>query len=233
MEDGDLLVFGSAPPPDKDDVLFRAAENWNANACMGVTVSDWIYFTGFRRAAQLLAEHVCGTSKDQDFLVYPIVYLYRHHIELILKSIFESASGLLDRPLTEEDRRLLGRHGLLELWGAVRPLLNDVCDRASNPHFPAAELDGIDSHIRQIHEHDPDGQRFRYATVRAKGTRRGGGKVPSLKHLNLVNVRVFAETVEKLVSYLEGIDWWFSDLEDAHAEAKRKACRGDLPLVPP
>jgi hypothetical protein len=222
MGDGDLSVFGSAPPPDKDDVLFRADEDWEANACVGSTVADWIYFTGFRRAAQRLAEHVCDTGNDQDFLIYPIVYLYRHHIELILKSIFESASGLLDRALTENDRKTLGRHGLLELWQAARPLLNPICDRADNPPFPAAELEGIDSYIRQIHEHDPDGQRFRYATIRTRAATRQGAKVPSLRPgLKLINVRVFADAMEKLVSYLEGIEWWFSDLEDAYAEVKR------------
>ena len=118
MGDGNLSVFGSTPPPDKDDVLFWPDENWEASACIGATVADWIYFTGFRRAAQCLAEHVCVTENDQDFLIYPIVYLYRHHIELVLKGILESSSGLLDRVLTPDDRKTLGRHGLLELWHA-------------------------------------------------------------------------------------------------------------------
>jgi hypothetical protein len=95
--------------------FFELNEDWEANACVGSTVADWIYFTGFWRAAQRLAEHVCDTGNDQDFLIYPVVYLYRHHIELILKSIFESASSLLDRALTEDDRKTLGRHGLLRI----------------------------------------------------------------------------------------------------------------------
>ena len=222
--DDNLSVFGSAPPPDKEDVLFRSDKDWEANACVGASVADWVYLTGFRRAAERLAELVCDTGREQDFLIYPIVYLYRHHIELVLKSILESASGLLDRALTEGDHKTLGRHGLLELWQTVRPLLNPVCVRADNPPFPEAELEGIHSYIRQIHEHDPDGQRFRYATIKPKGARRSGAKVPSLSPgLKLINVRVFSDAMEKLISYLEGIEGWFTDLEDAYAEMKRNA----------
>jgi hypothetical protein len=224
MGDGNLSVFGSAPPPDKDDVLLRSDREWDANACVGSTVADWVYFTGFRRAAQLLAEHVSDTGNDQSFLVYPIVYLYRHHIELVLKNILVSASGLLDRALTQDDRQTLGRHGLLELWQATRPLLNPVCDRADNPPFPLAELEGIDSYIRQIHEQDPNGQRFRYATMKTKGPSQPGAKVPSPRAgLIPINVKIFAQSMEKLIYYLEGVEWWFSDLQDAHAELKRNA----------
>ena len=222
IDEENLSVFGSAPPPNKDDVLFRPDTDSETNACIGNTMGDWLYWTGFRRAAEHLAQHICDTGSEQDFLVYPMVYLYRHHIELVLKSIVECASGLLDRPLTDDDHKILGRHGLLELWQAARPLLNPVCARANNSPFPEGELEGIDSYIRQIHEHDPNGQNFRYATVKAGGKGRPRTKKPSLRPgLKLVNVRVFAISMVKLLSYLEGIESWFGDLEDAYAAIKR------------
>jgi hypothetical protein len=152
-------------------------------------------------------------------IIYPIVYLYRHHAELVLKGIIKCASGLLDRALTKDDERALGGHGLLELWQAARPLLDPVCNLASNPPFPASDLEGVDSYISQIHEHDPKGESFRYATRKAKGANR---PAPSLNpDLKLVNIRVFAIAMEKLADYLEGIESWFCDLEDAKAEARR------------
>ena len=222
MSGKNLSVFGSTPAPQRDDMLFCPDEDWESNACIASTVADWVYFTGFRRAAEHLAEHVCSSGKDQDFLVYPIIYLYRHHIELVLKSIFESSSILLDHTPTEDELKALGRHSLLELWTAIRPLLNSVCDRAGNPPFPETELEGIDSYIRQIHEHDPDGQRFRYATIKTRGAGQLGVKIPSLRSgLKLVNVRTFSMAMDKLISHFEGIESWFSDLEDAYAEFKR------------
>ena len=214
-------VVGLAPPPRKEDVLFGPAEDCQSNACIAQWDADWAYSRGFRRAAERLASHVCDIGNDQDVLIYPIVYLYRHHVELVLKAVIKSASELLDRELTEQDLKNLGRHGLWELWQTARPLLDPVCDHADNPPFPAADLDGVDSYVRQIHEHDPDGQRFRYATTKAKGVSRSGLR-PSLgPQLKLVNIRVFAAAMEKLADYLEGVEGWFVVLEDAKAEMQR------------
>jgi hypothetical protein len=218
MDDDRLSVFESILPPDKGDMLFRSDKDW-ANANVSATVADWVYMTGFRRAAHRLSELVCHADSEQDLLIYPIVYLYRHHIELVLKNIFESAFGLLDCSLTQDNRKTLGRHGLLQLWQATRPLLNSVYDHADDSPFPEAELDGIDFYIRQIHEHDPDGQCFRYATTKTKNAGQPGAKVPSLSpNLKLTNFKELSAALGKLASYLECIEWWVSDLEDARTE---------------
>lgn len=214
-------VVGSAPPPRKEDILFGPAEDWQTNACIAQWDADWAYSTGFRRAAERLAEHVCETDNDQDVLVYPIVYLYRHHVELVLKAIIKSASKLLDLELTEQDLKTLGRHDLRELWQTAKPLLDPVCDRAGNSHFPIADLDGVDSYIRQIHAHDSDGQRFRYGTMKTRGASRSGFRPSLSPDLKLVNIRMFASAMQKLADYLEGIEGWFAGLEDAKAEVRR------------
>jgi hypothetical protein len=36
-----------------------------------------------------------------------------------------------------------------------------------------------------------------------------------------VNIRIFAVAMEKLADYLEGIERWFVQLEDAKAEVRR------------
>lgn len=215
----DQSVFGTGPAPKKDDVLFRADDDWQANACIAKWDAGWAYSNGFRRAAFQLAQHVCDTASDQDVLIYPIVYLYRHHVELVLKSIIRSAFGLLDRELSKQDHEVLGRHGLSELWQTAQPLLDPVCQRAGDQPFPPSELDGVDSYVRQIHEHDPDGQRFRYATTKVRKAGRANATVPSLSpELTHVNVRVLANAMERLADYLENVEGWFGDLEDAKRE---------------
>ena len=77
------------PPPRREDVLFRSdEENLSANACVNwVGSPEELYSEGYLMAARSLAQQVCTTHDDQDFLVYPVVYLYRHHIELLLKRL--------------------------------------------------------------------------------------------------------------------------------------------------
>jgi hypothetical protein len=131
---------------------------------------------------------------------------------------------LLDRELTEGDHKALGGHDLSRLWNITRPLLNPVCALVPNPPFPDDDIQGIDSYIRQLHEHDPDGQRFRYATTKARRSAHRGtaAGVPSLNpNLKLVNIGAFATAMEKLAEYLEGIEGWFGDLQDAKATHRR------------
>jgi hypothetical protein len=61
-------------------------------ACLNFTHDEpWIaYAEGFKRLADVGVAHIEETGHGHDFLVYPIVYAYRHHIELSLKLITSS-----------------------------------------------------------------------------------------------------------------------------------------------
>lgn len=225
-------VVGLAPPPRKNDRLFCPAEDSHLNACVNYSHTPArLYSDGYRTAARSLAEQVCESGREQDSLIYPIVYLYRHHCELVLKGISVVASALLDRKLTQPEMDALGGHGLAKLWVNLRPLLNPVCQRVGNTPFPTEDLEGIDSYIQQIHEHDPDGQRFRYATVKLQETKKAKkarksmpATAPSLRaELKLINIRVFAEAMERLADYLESIESWFSDLLQTKYEMEQEA----------
>jgi hypothetical protein len=90
-------------------------------------------------------------------------------------------------------------------------LLNPVCQKGGSPALPPDDLEGIDSYILQLHEHDSDGQAFRYATRKLQGQ-----WLPSLPAgLKHINIRDFANALEKLADYLEGLDNWFGDLVEA------------------
>ncbi len=63
---------------------------------------------GYRRGARLLVEHVDEHARDQDFLVYPIMFLYRHHIELALKNIILQVPYVIERELTTPKKKAPG-----------------------------------------------------------------------------------------------------------------------------
>jgi hypothetical protein len=55
--------------------------DWHNVACVNWSRDDWPgYIEGFRRAARYLVLQVDKTGRDQDFLVFPILFLYRHHL---------------------------------------------------------------------------------------------------------------------------------------------------------
>ncbi len=220
---GDALktppIFGPIAAPHKNDPkLFGFGDDFQSNAFIAHWDVQYAYSSGYRAAAFALAKEVCEAQNGRDRLVYPIVYLYRHHIELILKSIIIIASSLLDRDMFESPHG----HRLYDLWTILRPLLNPVCALVPEEPFALEDIDGVEWYIAQLNEHDPDGQRFRYATT--KQGKKITKDVPSLKEdLVHINIRVFAEGMEKLANYLEGIEAWFSDLIDAKLEWQRRS----------
>ncbi|MER9474358.1 hypothetical protein [Mesorhizobium sp. M0520] len=214
MGDADESVFGGLPPPRASDVLFGGEQkDWQLNAC----ISHWhetghAYKVGFRKAAFELTSKVCEQPVDQDNIVYPIVYLYRHHIELVLKDVVRMALDLQRKSTTPAQEKRLGGHDLLSLWAMARPMLETVCELVGSDPLPSEDLHGVDSYMSQINAHDPRGESFRYA--RTRDAKRTLG--PALK---LINIRTFATGMEKLADYLEGIENWFAQLIDARNEA--------------
>jgi hypothetical protein len=122
MADDEESVVGT--PPRKSDVLFGSGADWQVNACVHSVLGATAYQDGYRRAALHLAEYVCDAGRGQDFLVYPIVYLYRHHAELTLKSIVSAAAFVVDYTMTKDDLDTLGRHDLAKLWKLAKPMLD-------------------------------------------------------------------------------------------------------------
>lgn len=202
------------PPPRKGDRLFRGdLPDWSNNACLNVRRggNPIAYTEGYRRGARLLVEHVMEQQRDQDYLVYPVIFLYRHHIELALKNLILHTLYLIDRPLTESEKRHLGRHRLDLLWQDLKPLLSAICQAAGWGELDTADIEGIDDYIRQLSEVDPDSFSFRYTHSKT-----GTPSLPAeLRHINL---RHFAEMLERLADFLDGMNMELSVLKEGKAE---------------
>ena len=92
--------------------VFCGDADWQTNACLN-WLNDPIelYATGYKEAGDRLVEFVLLNSRDQDFLIYPIVFLYRQYVELRLKEIIKE--GLI---LLEEGNAFPKHHKIWELW---------------------------------------------------------------------------------------------------------------------
>lgn len=75
----------------------------------------------YRDAADALVEHVekGRLGMHPEFVLFPVAYLYRHSLELMLKSLVEiiSDSGAIQK------QDLTKNHGLIRLWQIIKPEL--------------------------------------------------------------------------------------------------------------
>ena len=128
--------------------LFQSDKDWKNNACLNFTSDPTHgYVEGYKRAADLLVAHVMEKGKDQDYLVYPITFLYRQHLELLLKEIITDGRDLLD-----EGSGHPNHHELDKLWPVAKGLIRKICSetKSTPPDFKAidhfiAEIAAVDA----------------------------------------------------------------------------------------
>lgn len=167
------MSFEFAP----DEQLFRErADAWRDVALVGGPTSRaFPYAIGFKEAADRLVDAVLA-SRMQDLTLFPILYLYRHAIELALKD------------LVYEDQRYDGltpvvliTHKLSVLWPRARQVMERIF-----PEGDTTELDTIGRLIDELDAADPDGSSFRY-DVDATGYVR---ELPDeLRRVDILNVK--------------------------------------------
>ncbi len=108
LDELDLPRQGDIPLKEGGPCLY-AKSDWRARA--------W----GFKKAADILADHISESWGGGDLVIYPIVYLYRHHLELSLKDIITRGNYLLDKPIP-----LKFDHSLNRLWNYCQTILPQI-----------------------------------------------------------------------------------------------------------
>jgi hypothetical protein len=171
-------------------------------------------------AAQLAVEYTRQGGRET-FLFYPIVFLYRHHVELMLKKLilaFDDAgvrritqAEQLSKPALKSLEQGKKAHSLQWLWDWLRPLVQAL----GNNVVSTEEVVGINSYIRQLNGVDPDSVKFRYTA----GIQEAKAKLGKVQKLGAeVDIRAFAEAMERLANFLDGLDSYVDSLIDCHHE---------------
>lgn len=182
------------PWPQKGDELFKADEDWWHNACLNFSLDMNIgYVYGYKKAADILVEYIKHTQRDHDYLVYPIVFLYRHHLELIIKKIIKDGNQLLDIL-----NKVPQHHKIKQLWDNCKTIVQKVW-----PEGSPDDLDAVEQCLNQFNEIDQTSIGFRYPT-----DKQGNPTIPEIKHINLRNL---AEVMERISSFFEGVDTGISE----------------------
>ena len=149
--------------PDENTALPTAADRFFEDDEGGgrpLWVSDWDrehdwyhHVTGYKDAADVLLAHLENTGRDARKLGPPIVFLYRHHLELALKQLARQCGRLLGRegvvPL---------HHRLDDLWRLCLSLLLDL----STGGVDAEEARQTTRLIDEFCHADPTSEAFRY-----------------------------------------------------------------------
>lgn len=173
--------------PKAGDSLHGAGP-WKAEALVGVFEVDWEYdyASAYKEAADELVRGVLDQRLAPDSAVYPILFLYRHYIELILKGIVAIGAKLEKATVSYEKI-----HAINDLWRKARARLEQA--------FPEAEktdTDIVEQCIREFATWDASGEASRYAR-----RKNGASTWNGTKQLNLANMR---DVMSRMAGLLDG-----------------------------
>jgi hypothetical protein len=165
----------------KQNDLFRPDPNSELNACVGTNGGPYSfeqYAVGYFMAGRQVAAAAMADQMEIDVFVYPLVFLYRHAIELALKHLVTVLPSLYGA-----EGKYHATHNLLDNWRVARGHLE------RHPKLSrAASIPAFEAILRDFVEFDPKGEAFRFPEERAG--------VPFLQSTNHINLVVFAEAMQ-------------------------------------
>ena len=205
LDDLKSLFGGELPWPKPTDQLFVQGEGddgWRNNARL---MHDWgdrwsTYAIGYKKAADIVVDQVKNGNGYQDFLVYPVMFLYRHYLELSVKNlIFMSWSLLHIEP--DDDLRA---HDIRQYWRKCDALLQRI-----SPGDSIQALRDVGRMIDQFCEHDPISMAFRYpVSLPEKKTKE---RKLTLQGLSVVNLRNVQEVIANISVLFDGAESQIAD----------------------
>ncbi len=139
----------------KFETLFKTDGVLENTACLNYSSDpDRMYADSYREAADFLSQNVNSSLQRIDLFVYPVLFLYRHHLELLLKLIIKKGKILLD-----EKQENTKHHKLNKLWFITKDIIGKIWEDAYDS--PSFKL--IEQIIHDYVQVDGRGVNFRYS----------------------------------------------------------------------
>jgi hypothetical protein len=111
----------------------------------------------FKEAGDYIVEKALASPMHPDRYFYPILFLYRHYLELQLKNLIALGHRLLGTAPTEQHKKALSKHFLDSLWEQAKELIAKTW-----PDEDSSQLTPIEEAITAFHEIDRTGEASRY-----------------------------------------------------------------------
>lgn len=157
-------LYSSPARPQKGFSLFAPSGNLKGDAIIGhdPDFGRDMYCSGYKQAADVLVDRFLerhnNYSAEYDSQAYPIIFLYRHYLELRLKELLIAYGRLLCESVNVKGYS----HYLVRVWQAIRNMEN----RVSTKYVPEVyeNLEVLQGIIAEFDRIDPTSEAFRYPT---------------------------------------------------------------------
>lgn len=157
---------------------------------------------------------LCPGGVVIEYAFFPLAFMWRHRLELLLKRAMKEAKDLRMEPYEHP-----GHHNLADLWNELRPYIQTL----GSPG--AVEPENVEATLLEFQKVDPGADGFRYASQRKPKPRPGEphrnyGPLSLRDAPRVVNLRNLHEALAACANFLGGVsseladrDHWFRTRE--------------------
>jgi hypothetical protein len=186
--------------PKKADRLLKPGADWDTSAGFAShqLARDAHIWDGYMTAGAALIDETERRPADRHVLIYPILFNYRHGLEVAMKWTIEQYGSLANVSLDPDDRN----HDLWALW----KLCKEIFAAATEDEEDEA-VQAVEQVVKDFQQIDKSGTAFRYSKNK-------GGAIITLPadRIDLGNVQRVMEAVD---NFFKGSDCWLDNLASA------------------
>lgn len=194
------------PPLEKGSKLFindderTAFDKANGIAYFGFKRTK---FFGYAEQYMLAADKLIQTIDHpliREGYVLPIIFLYRHYVELQLKGLILLSNEQSGNPLPlEKLMKELKTHNLDKLWKITKPILERTFKRHESKSM-LAEMEPAEEYINEFKAVDAISESFRYPFDKG-GNPIWGKSSSTLQGISYINLQHIKGEMEKLYAF--------------------------------
>jgi hypothetical protein len=173
--------------PEKDDKFFIDSGQQEELALLYKAFQEFgNYADSYRTGALSLIDSAFANRGLRDYLIYPIIFLIRHYVELRLKELIQGLNYC-----KEQNRKFPIHHDIQNLWQEFKTLYSNIGENVNDIRFSY-----IDDLIKELSSVDPISMAFRYPVDTT------GQKTQKLQSVNLKNLQ---ETFIRVCFVFDGV----------------------------
>lgn len=180
------------PWPEEGDSIFAPSNNYKHNACFHFVHNKMnLYADGYLYAAETLIDSVISSADRVNYIdakVYPILFLYHHHVELRLKDIISKGNSLLDK-----DDKFPQHHDIYELWCVAKKIICKINEHSKDKQ----PVNAVERVIKELVKIDRDAMGYRYPYDKEGNL--------LLKDINNLNLDSLCRTMKKITTFLDAV----------------------------
>lgn len=162
-----------------------------------IDIGQWeSYLSSYKKVAHYLTQY--SNNLNIGDKIYPIAFLYRHYLEILLKEILFILLaclylGVVDKE--EFDKKSVDKrnvHNLLQIWNEIKKYWREW--RGNDNLFDEQDLENFETNLQEFHKLDPKAEAFRYPI-----TRQGKPTIPSYRKIDLSDLyEMFSVIIDPL-----------------------------------